>query len=139
MYSWRALIEQGYSKIMDRPLNYIFYCVPKIMAFQLVDLVNDQENVTCPYCHHAVLDWDQEQYLQPCEHSLFIAMDLGFEYIADEFEQTMQYTVDEIHANDENLYVFTEILKSSFPEFVIYKADLGVEGMYRYLGFAEKI
>lgn len=109
------------------------------MAFQLVDLENHQENVTCPHCQHAVLDWSQEQYLQPCEHSLFIAMDLGFEYISDEFEQTMQYTVDEIHANDENLNVFTEISKSTCVDFIVYRANLGVEGLYRYLGFVGKL
>lgn len=107
------------------------------MAFQLIELQNHQQNVTCPQCQHDVLDWDQEQYIQPCEHTLFIAMDLGFEYISDEFEQSMQRTVDEIHADDENSDVFTEISKSSYPHFLIYKADLGVEGMYRYLGFAQ--
>lgn len=105
------------------------------MAFQLIDLKNNQENVTCPHCQHAVLDWDQEQYIQPCEHTLFMAMDLGFEYISDEFESTMQRTVDEIHADDENSDVFTEISQSSHPDFIIYRADLGVESMYRYIGF----
>lgn len=105
------------------------------MAFQLIDLKNNQENVTCPHCQHAVLDWDQEQYIQPCEHTLFMAMDLGFEYISDEFESTMQRTVDEIHADDENSDVFTEISQSSYPDFVIYRSELGVEGMYRYIGF----
>ena len=105
------------------------------MAFQLTELQNNQENVTCPYCQHDVIDWDQEQYIQPCQHTLFIAMDLGFEYISVEFEQTMQRTVDEIHADDENSHVFTEISKSSLDGFIIYKMDLGVEDMYRYLGF----
>lgn len=114
------------------------------MAFQLIEhqnvLHNPQENhmqnISCPYCQQNVIDWSQEQYVQPCEHTLFIAMDLGFEFISDEFESTMQRTVDEIHADDENSNVFEEISKSSFPEFVVVKADLGVEHMYRYLGFA---
>jgi hypothetical protein len=109
------------------------------MAFQLIELQNNQENVSCPFCQHAVLDWEQEQYIQPCEHTLFIAMDLGFEFISDEFESSMQRTVDEIHADDENSNVFDEITQSTYPEFTIYKADLGVEGMYRYLGFSSHL
>lgn len=119
---------------IDR-LNCTFHCVPKIMAFQLTELQNNQANVTCPHCRHDVIDWDQEQYIQPCQHTLFIAMDLGFEYISDEFEQTMQRTVDEIHADDENSDVFTEISQSSLDNFIIYKMDLGVEAYYRYVGF----
>ena len=106
------------------------------MVFQLIELQNNQENVSCPFCQHDVLDWEQEQYIQPCEHTLFIAMDLGFEFISDEFESSMQRTVDEIHADDENSNVFDEITQSTYAEFIIYKADLGVEGMYRYLGFS---
>lgn len=117
------------------------------MAFQLIELEtvqrdqtnsqhNPLQNIACPFCQQYVIDWNEEQYIQPCEHTLFIAMDLGFEYISDEFEATMKRTVDEIHADDENSNVFNEISKSSYPEFTLYKADLGVEGMYRYLGFA---
>ena len=132
------LIKALFKNSRDR-LNYTFHCVPKTMAFQLTELQNNQANVTCPYCEHDVIDWEQEQYIQPCQHTLFIAMDLGFEYISDEFEQTMQRSVDEIHADDENSHVFTEIGKSSLENFIIYKMDLGVEDMYRYLGFAEQI
>ena len=55
------------------------------MPFQLIALENSQENVSCPHCQHAVINLDEEQYIQPCEHTLFIAMDLGFEFIADDF------------------------------------------------------
>ena len=54
------------------------------MNYQLIEIRGEQTNVICPYCQHAVLNWDEEQYLQPCQHTAFIAMDLGFEYIADE-------------------------------------------------------
>lgn len=109
------------------------------MTFQLIDLQNNQANVTCPYCQHDVIDWSQEQYIQPCEHTLFIAMDLGFEFISDEFEQTMSHTVDEIHADDENLNVFNEISQSTFTGFTVYKMDLGVENLNRYIGFVKEI
>ncbi|RZG75102.1 hypothetical protein [Acinetobacter sp. WCHAc060025] len=109
------------------------------MAFQLITLENSQENVTCPHCQHAVIDWNEEQYLQPCEHTLFIAMDLGFEFIADEFESTMSRSVDEIHAHDDQgLNIFQELSNSSYPEFTMYKASLGAVGgqeISRYIGF----
>lgn len=106
------------------------------MAFELI-LINDaQANVQCPHCQQAVLNWQEEQYIQPCEHTLFIAMDLGFEYISDEFEATMPRTVDEIHADDENSNIFEEISRSSLSQFTIYKADVGVNNIYRYLGFS---
>ena len=48
-----------------------------------------------------------------------------------------QKTVDEIHANDENTQIFAEIQASTYSSFVIYKADLGVDGYYRYTGFSQ--
>ncbi len=109
------------------------------MSFQLITLENSQENVTCLHCQHAVIDWNQEQYLQPCEHTLFIAMDLGFEFIADEFEETMQRSVDEIHLyDDQGLNIFNELTSSSYPAFTIYKTHLGAVGgqdISRYIGF----
>lgn len=107
------------------------------MSFDIIEIQNPENNLYCPHCQHAVLDWDQEQYLQPCEHTLFIAMDLGFEYISDAFESTMQHTVDEIHANDENSNIYDEIVQSNWSNFVIYKANLGVENYYRYIGFSQ--
>lgn len=107
------------------------------MAFQLIEINTTEQNVTCPYCHQAVLDWTQEQYIQPCEHTLFIAMDLGFEFISDAFEQSMPRSVDEIHANDEQgIHIFNEIYQATFTEYQMYKMDLGVEGLYRYIGFS---
>ena len=59
------------------------------MSYQLINTLPIQLKIlSCPYCQQAVLDWEQEQYIQPCDHTLFIAMDLGFEYIADRFEET---------------------------------------------------
>lgn len=108
------------------------------MPFQLITLENYQENVTCPHCQHAVIDWNEEQYIQPCEHTLFIAMDLGFEYISDEFERTMQRSVDEIHAHDDQgLNILSELTYSEYPNYLIYKASLGIEGYSRYIGFTQ--
>ncbi len=70
------------------------------MPYQLIELNTPAtENLLCPHCQHAVIDWAEEQYIQPCEHTLFVAMDLGFEYASDVFEQSMPRSVDEIHAH----------------------------------------
>ena len=106
------------------------------MSYQLINIVDASQNILCPYCQHAVLDWEQEQYIQPCEHTLFMAMDLGFEFIADRFEDVLTQSVDEIH-EDPNMNIFVT-LKANYPEMKIYKADLGVEGMFRYIGFSEQ-
>lgn len=105
------------------------------MSYQLIEIQDSSENVLCPCCQQAVLDWAEEQYIQPCEHTLFVAMDLGFEYISDEFEQSMSRTVDELHADDDNLQMFHELTHAAYPEYLIYQADLGVENLKRYIGF----
>ncbi|WP_374665591.1 hypothetical protein [Acinetobacter sp.] len=106
------------------------------MTYQLVQLeIQATDNIQCPHCQQHVIDWAEEQYVQPCEHVLFIAMDIGFEYITDEFEQSMRRTVDDLHANDDQVNIFAELAAASYPEFMIYKSDLGGEGYSRYVGF----
>ena len=107
------------------------------MSYQLINIVDASQNILCPYCQHAVLDWEQEQYIQPCEHTLFMAMDLGFEFIADRFEDVLTQSVDEIH-DDPTMNIYKTITQANYPNLQIYKADLGVEGMFRYVGFSEQ-
>lgn len=108
------------------------------MAYQLIQLdIQATDNIACPHCQSEVVNWQEEQYIQPCEHVLFIAMDIGFEYITDEFEQTMLHTVDYLHANDDQHHMLTEIIGATYPEFMIYQSDLGVEGYSRYIGFTK--
>ena len=105
------------------------------MAYQLIQLpIQATDNIACPHCQQAVINWSEEQYVQPCEHTLFIAMDIGFEYITDEFEHTLRRTVDDMHANDDQVVVIEELTASSYPDFVIYQSDLGIEGYSRYVG-----
>ena len=53
----------------------------------------------------------------------------GLEYISDAFEATMQRSVDEIHAHDDQgLNIFNELSESSYPHYLIYKISLGVVG-----------
>lgn len=108
------------------------------MAYQLIQSsIKATDFIYCPHCQHAVVDWSEEQYIQPCEHVLFIAMDLGFEYISDAFEQTMARSVDEIHAHDDHLNMFAELTNSTYPEYVIYRSDLGAQNLFRYVGFVK--
>ena len=106
------------------------------MSYQLINIVDASQNILCPYCQHAVLDWEQEQYIQPCEHTLFMAMDLGFEFIADRFEDVLTQSVDEIH-EDPNMNVFEAITRTSYKNLTILKSDLGVEGLFRYVGISD--
>lgn len=102
------------------------------MSFKIIHLNNAHDMVSCPYCEHIVLDWSQEQYIQPCEHTAFIALDLGFEFVSDIFEDKMKYSVGEIH--DQSLNVFEAICSSKIPV-TIYDMPLGVENYKRYIGF----
>ena len=106
------------------------------MSYQLINIVDATQNILCPFCQHAVLDWQQEQYIQPCEHTLFMAMDLGFEFIADRFEAVLPQSVDEIH-EDPSMKIYETVTQADYPNMQIYKADLGVEGMFRYVGLSQ--
>ncbi len=93
-------------------------------------------NIVCPFCQRAVIDWQQEQYVQPCEHTLYIAMDLGFEFISDRFEASLSQGVDDIH-EDPEMNIAATLTSSDYPVEHHIQAELGVEGMYRYLGFSQ--
>ena len=105
------------------------------MYQQIIEIHSAEENIRCPICQHAVVDWTEEQYIQPCEHTLFMAMDLGFEFVSDRFEEKMSRSVDQIH-DDEAANVFQEILNVEFNDAILVRSELGVENMYRYTGFA---
>ncbi|TCB62052.1 hypothetical protein [Acinetobacter terrae] len=106
------------------------------MAYQLIPLsIQATDNIQCPHCQQEVINWAEEHYVQPCEHTLFIAMDIGFEYMTDEFEQTMPRSVDDLHANDDQVNMFAEITQSTYPNYLIFQSDLGIQGYSRYVGF----
>ena len=106
------------------------------MPYQLIALaIEATDNISCPHCQHHVMNWAEEQYVQPCVHTLFIAMDIGFEYITDEFEQTMPRSVDDLHAHDDQVNMFAEITQSSYADYLVYQSDLGIAGYSRYIGF----
>ncbi|MFT4021649.1 MAG: hypothetical protein QM666_09055 [Acinetobacter sp.] len=101
---------------------------------QIIEISEQNSNVFCPHCQQAVLNWQQEQYIQPCIHTAFIAIDLGFEYVADVFESLMLHSVDDIH--DQDLNIFNEISKSNCPDLIIFKMSLGVQDLQRYVGIS---
>ncbi|MFW1664358.1 hypothetical protein [Acinetobacter ursingii] len=105
------------------------------MSCKLIQQPDASANILCPICQHAVVDWMQEQYIQPCEHTLFVAMDLGFEFVADRFEAQMTKSVDELH-EDPDMNIFTAITETLYPETTIIQTDLGVENLSRYAGFS---
>lgn len=108
------------------------------MSHRFIALEQEQsEDVICPSCQQHVINWTEEQFIQPCEHTLFIALNIGFEFISDEFEMTMPQSVDELHDTDGN--IVEAILQSSFENFEIYQIDLGVQDLSRYIGFATQI
>jgi len=65
-----------------------------------------------------------------------MAMDLGFEFIADRFEAVLPQSVDEIH-EDPSMNIYETVTQADYPNMQIYKADLGVEGMFRYVGLSQ--
>lgn len=93
-------------------------------------------NIICPFCQQAVIDWRQEQYVQPCEHTLYIAMDLGFEFISDRFEAALTQSVDDIH-EDPEMNIPAILASANYVVEQQIQAELGIEGMYRYLGFSQ--
>lgn len=105
------------------------------MSYQIIPLtLQATDNIVCPHCQHAIIDWSSEPYLQPCEHVLFIAMDIGFEYISDAFELSMRRSVDELHDHDDQVNILDELKAATYPEFIITQSDLGVSGYSRYIG-----
>ncbi|EXS28545.1 hypothetical protein [Acinetobacter sp. 742879] len=108
------------------------------MHYQLIELNDASANIECPFCKQAIIDWAQEQYIQPCEHTLFIAMDLlGFEFIADRFEECMDQNVDELH-EDPNMNIFEALTTTTYENLIILKSDLGVENLFRYVGVSDR-
>lgn len=97
----------------------------------------------CPFCGHLVLnnepDVDFDQYLSPCEHTLFIAHDEGFEYLSDKARAQFDLPGDEMLIQTDlpeggyDAVTDTLNLPSSI-KFCIYQG--APSGMGSYLGFS---
>ena len=64
-------------------------------------------------------------------------MDLGFEFIADRFEECMDQNVDELH-EDPNMNIFEALTTTTYENLIILKSDLGVENLFRYVGVSDR-
>lgn len=104
------------------------------MALTWLKIENAVQDVICPLCQIHVIDFSAEEYIQPCEHTSFIALDLGFEFITDHFESTLERSVDDIHQLELN--VLEELKKSSqWSKLTVYQMPLGAFDYSRYIGF----
>ena len=107
------------------------------MSFQLIKLdIQADSNIACPHCQHNIINWAEEQYVQPCPHTLFVAFDLGFEYISDAYESTMQRSVDDVHAHDIQINILEDLKQATYLDYVVYQSDLGAADMSRYIGIS---
>lgn len=107
------------------------------MPLSMRQIESATAHVTCPICQSCVINWSEEQYIQPCQHTVFIALDLGFEFVADSFEATLAHSVDDIHQHELN--VLDEIKKSTqLSELTIYQMPLGALDYSRYIGFRQR-
>lgn len=58
---------------------------------EISEIAHDVESLECPFCEEAVaiLPQDDAAILNPCEHTLFIATDHGYEYTSEKFNRHM--------------------------------------------------
>jgi len=47
----------------------------------------------------------------------------------------MPRSVDDLHANDDQVNMLDEITQATYSNYLIYKSDLGIDGYFRYVGF----
>ena len=107
------------------------------MSYRFIQLEQDQScDVLCPQCQQHVIHWAKEQFIQPCEHTLFIALNIGLEFISDAFELTMNQSVDDLH--DQEGDIVQAIQNARFEHFDVYQIDLGIQNLSRYIGFSTK-
>ena len=106
------------------------------MSYHLIEVTDASANVHCPHCQQAVVNLANEEYIQPCKHTLFIALNIGFEYVADRFEKLLPKSVDELHEDLEQ-DIFKIVSAVNINDMTIVKSDLGVMDMFRYTGFSK--
>lgn len=64
----------------------------KSEAIKCVEIAHD-EIIKCPFCNHVVLDPNKdkidEEYYSPCGHTIFVAHDMGFDYVTTALEKNL--------------------------------------------------
>jgi len=77
---------------------------------QRIELSTDESSVHCIFCGHEVVRGsDSEEPLSPCEDTLFIATDYGFEYRSDKFNELKNIpdNFDDLDVPEEGMDEFT--------------------------------
>lgn len=105
---------------------------------EVIEIDHYVESIECPICSEtvAILPQDDEAILTPCDHTLFVATDYGYEYASDKYNDH----VGVLRENDDfdefsNIDAFTSkvSLKGSV-KYASYTPSPGCLGVY--YGFA---
>ena len=110
----------------------------KTHNIQRVELASYDIPLHCPFCGARAFDPDPEKQakLKPCQHTLFMAHDEGFEYLSDRAAAILGVTsIDEAMEREESIDEMTDLIK--VPDSVKFAAYVGPPGGFGdYVGFA---
>lgn len=106
------------------------------MHYQLIEFGNVHPDIMCPFCRQTVVHQHLVMAEQLCSHVLFVAMDLGFEFVSHSFEASLPLSIDDLHAQD-NPDIWGSLLQSNLTDVQLIKSPLGVANLYHYLGFLQ--
>ena len=101
-------------------------------------------SIFCPFCGQKVVGFEEseEVHTNPCDHTLFVAHDLGFEYRSHRFNENLGITDvgddDVLEQFDENIAGYDGITDLvDMPDSVKFAAYVGPpSGEGSYCGFA---
>lgn len=95
---------------------------------QRVELTTYRDPLHCPFCGACVLD---DESVEPCVHTLYVATDEGFEHVSDRLGLDPEFELP----YDETWDSYTDSLK--FPESVKFAIYIPApSGFGAYVGFA---
>jgi hypothetical protein len=102
------------------------------------EIDHKEKNIHCPLCNHLSVKMPekQEPIIDPCEHLLFVAHDMGFEYRSERFNQYLveQYGTDDF--DDTEPFETDTVDIEGAIQLVQHQPALSFYGTY--FGFAKK-
>jgi hypothetical protein len=102
--------------------------------FEKIESYDYESSICCPICHEVVVSMNEMDDLTPCEHTLFIATDYGFEFRDDRFNEAMGIqgqSNDEIDIDRNNFDAYTDnIPLRPVVKYAIYTPAPGCLGAY---------
>jgi hypothetical protein len=106
---------------------------------KVIEIDYDTESIECPVCNEtvAILPQDDEAILNPCEHTLFIATDYGYEYTSEKFNKHMNVPEgdSEYRGDADHIDEFTsQVTLKGAIKYAAYTPTPGCLGVY--YGFA---